>query len=143
MTAARTNIAHQLILVLTARLLSAAACFAAEPMRYVYHPPESAMDKRYEYQWEILRTALERTKDKYGPYLMEPSVFMTEKRQAYEMLNKTGKLSVMYLSTTPQFERDLIPVRIPVDKNLGGYCVFLIRRENQAKFDQVRTLDDV
>jgi ABC-type amino acid transport substrate-binding protein len=49
----------------------------------------------------------------------------------------------MYLSTTPDFERDLIPVRIPVDKNLGGYCVFLIRKEAQATFDRVRTLEDL
>src|SRR5689334_6181002 len=101
----------------------------AQPMRYIHHPPESPLDKRYEYHWEILRTALERTREKYGPYVMETSAEMTEKRQAFEMRNATGKLTVMYLSTLPEFERDLIPVRIPVDKNLGGYCVFLIRKE--------------
>src|SRR4051794_38478070 len=99
--------------------MCAGRVFGAEGMRYVYHPPESSLDKRYEYQWEILRTALERTKGKYGPYTMERSEFMTEQRQAFEMRNATGKLTVMYLSTTPEFERDLVPVRIPVDKNLG------------------------
>ncbi len=113
------------------------------PMRYIYHPPESALDQRYVYHWKILQTALERTTAEYGPYVMEPSVFMTEKRQAFELRNATGKLTVMYLSTTPEFEHDLVPVRIPVDKNLGGYCVFLIRNDRAERFRSVRTLDDL
>ena len=116
---------------------------AAEVMTYRYHPPESSLDVRYLYHWEILKTALEKTRKKYGPYRMVPSEFMTEKRQAYELMNATGKLTVMYLSTTPEFEKKLIPVRIPVDKNLGGYCIFLIRKEDQHKFDTIATLDDL
>ena len=49
----------------------------------------------------------------------------------------------MYLDTTPEFERTLLPVRIPVDKSLVGYRVFLIRREDQERFDAVRSLDDL
>jgi ABC-type amino acid transport substrate-binding protein len=113
------------------------------PMEYIYHPPESALDVRYVYHWEILRTALEKTKDKWGPYRMVPSEFMTERRQAFELKNATGKLTVMYLSTTPEFENTLVPIRIPVDKNLGGYCVFLIRKEDRARFANLRSLDDL
>ena len=112
-------------------------------MTYVYHAPESDLDDRYLYQWEILRTALERTKDKWGPYRMTPSNRMTERRQAFELRHATGRLTVMYLGTTPEFERDLIAVHIPVDKNLGGYGVCLIRKEDQPRFDAVRTLDDL
>jgi ABC-type amino acid transport substrate-binding protein len=113
------------------------------PMEYIYHPPESPNDVRYVYHWEILRTALDRTKDKWGPYRMVPSEFMTERRQAFELKHATGKLTVMYLSTTPDFERTLIPIRIPVDKNLGGYCVFLIRKEDKARFANIQSLDDL
>jgi ABC-type amino acid transport substrate-binding protein len=114
-----------------------------EPMRYVYHGPESPLDKRYLYHWKILETALGRTKEAYGPYVMEPSVAMTEKRQAFELRGATGRLTVMYLSTVPEFERDLVPVRIPVDKNLGGYCVFLIRGDNARLFEAVNSTEDL
>ncbi len=117
--------------------------FADGVMTYIYHPPESALDKRYVYHWEILRTALNKTTEKYGPYRMVPSEFMTEKRQAFELKNATGKLTVMYLSTIPDFEKNLIPIRIPVDKNLGGYCIFLIRKDEQTNFAGVKTLDDL
>jgi len=113
------------------------------PMTYVYHPPESSLDVRYLYHWEILRTALEKTKAKWGPYRMVPSESMSERRQAFELKSASGKLTVMYLSTTPDFERTLIPIRIPVDRNLGGYCIFLIRDGEQARFNAVKSLDDL
>jgi ABC-type amino acid transport substrate-binding protein len=115
----------------------------AGAMRYVYDAPESVHDQRYEYQWEILRTALERTCAKWGDFVLEPAVFMDEKRQTFELMHATGKLTVMYLGTTPEFEKKLTPVRIPVDKNLGGYMVFLIRKGDQAKFAAVNSVEDL
>lgn len=134
---------HRPAFLLALLLVSFAAASRAQVMTYVYHAPESSLDVRYLYHWEILRTALERTTPKWGAYRMVPSGFMTERRQAFELKNATGKLSVMYLSTTPDFEQHLIPIRIPVDKNLGGYCVFLIRRNDQQRFANVRSLDDL
>jgi len=129
------------ILVVVISASSSAA--AAEVMRYVHHPPESSLDVRYNYHWTILRTALEKTKAKWGPYVMVSSEPMSERRQAFELKNATGKITVMYLSTTPDFEKNLIPVRIPVDKNLGGYCVFLIRKGEQQRFAHIRSLEDL
>jgi ABC-type amino acid transport substrate-binding protein len=128
---------------LAALLTSPRAPAAEKAMTYIYHPPESSLDVRYLYHWEILRTALEKTAAKWGPFRMVSSEFMTEKRQAFEMKNATGKLTVMYLSTTPDFEKNLLPIRIPVDKNLGGYCIFLIRNGEQQRFASVQSLDDL
>lgn len=121
----------------------AASCRAENAMVYIYNAPESPLDRRYNYHWEILKTALDKTTDKYGPYRMEASGFMTEKRQAHELKNATGKLTVMYLGTIPDFEKELVPVRIPVDKNLGGYCIFLIRKGEQERFNGVKSLADL
>ena len=112
-------------------------------MTYVFNAPESPLDKRYLYHWEVLRTALEQTTGAFGPFRMVSSEFMTEQRQAFELRNATGKLTVMYLSTTPELERTLIPVRIAVDRNLSGYFVYLIRKENQPAFSSIETVDDL
>jgi hypothetical protein len=116
---------------------------AAGVMVYRYNAPESQLDRRYDYHWKILQTALERTREKWSDYRMEPAVFMSEQRQSFELMNATGKLTVMYLGTTPEFEKRLVPIRIPVDKNLGGYMVFLIRKEDQARFSAITTLDEL
>jgi hypothetical protein len=131
------------VLAILLLIVSAAESYARGVMTYIYDAPESSLDVRYLYHWEILRTALERTTPKWGAYRMVPSGFMTERRQAFELKSATGKLTVMYLSTTPDFEKSLIPIRIPVDKNLGGYCVFLIRADNQRRFASVRSIDDL
>jgi hypothetical protein len=126
-----------------AALALARRAAAVEPMTYLYNAPESDQDVRYEYHWEILRTALERTKAHWGPYRLVASERMTERRQAFELEHATGNLTVMYLSTLPELEQGLVPVRIPVDRNLGGYCVLLIRREDRERFEGVRTVEDL
>lgn len=131
------------VLVALSLSIARSASAADAVMKYVYHPPESSLDVRYLYHWEILRTALEKTAEKWGPWQMVPSEPMTEQRQAFELKRATGKLTVMYLSTTPDFEKTLIPIRIPVDRNLGGYGVFLIRKADQQRFNDIRTLADL
>jgi hypothetical protein len=123
--------------------ISQSASAADAVMKYIFHPPESSLDVRYLYHWEILRTALEKTSAKWGPWQMVPSELMTEQRQAFELKHATGKLTVMYLSTSPDFEKNLTPVRIPVDRNLGGYSVFLIRKDDQKRFDAIRSVSDL
>ena len=112
-------------------------------MRYIYNAPESTSDTRYAYHWKILETALEKTRRDFGSYELVPSRRMTEKRQTFELTNNPGHLTVMYLSTTQELERTLVPVRIPVDRNLGGYCIFLIRKQDRSRFESVKTLDDL
>src|SRR5689334_13212940 len=85
-------------------LLGGVAHAAERAMVYVHNAPESSLDQRYVYQWAILRTALERTKKKWGPYVMQASEPMSEQRQAFELMQASGKLTVMYLGTKPEFE---------------------------------------
>jgi len=53
---------------------------------------------------------------------------------------KQGRLSVMWAGTTLDLERELSPVRIPVLKGLLGYRLFIIRKEDQHRFDRIHTL---
>jgi hypothetical protein len=112
-------------------------------MEYIYNAPESENDKRYNYQWEILKSALERTKNKYGAYKITRAKFMTEKRQFFELKNCTNELTIMCLSATQEFEKNLLPIRIPVDKNLSSYFVFLIRKEDQEKIGKIKQIESV
>ena len=40
----------------------------AEPMRFVYPPPEAAGDERHAYYWQLLEAALAANRDQYGDY---------------------------------------------------------------------------
>src|SRR4051812_18367481 len=65
-----------------------------EEMLYVYNGPESPLDHRYDYHWQVLREALEKTRPKFGSYRMEAAGYMSEDRQVFELQNRTGKLNV-------------------------------------------------
>ena len=147
----RFGVLQQRLAMAAARLLAGAlllaglagTAFAAqtgEPMVYIYHPPESADDHRYEYHWEILKAALEKTRDRFGPYVMRPSPVMNETRQMHELKRNAGVINVVIRDTAPDYEKNLRPIRIPIDKGLLGYRVFLIRAEDQPKFSAVTNI---
>lgn len=127
----------------TARAAAAADSDAdAAPMAYVHAPPESPLDHRYDFEWRVLAEALERTRGTHGPYRIATTQSMTERRQV-EQLQSGGGLTMMFRGTSPEMESMLRPVRIPVDLDLQGYCVLLVRRELAPRFAAVRTLADL
>ena len=112
-------------------------------MHFVYHGPESEHDFRYRYHWEILKTALDLTIKKYGPYTWTSSEIMSETQQLAEMKKSSPKLTVMIRETNLSYEKFLIPVRIPIDKNLIGYRVLLIEKDEQPRLAKVKTLGEL
>jgi ABC-type amino acid transport substrate-binding protein len=111
--------------------------------RFVHNGQESASDLRYTYHWAVLTAALDATRAQYGPYTLESVDFMSEARQAAELALPAGRINAMVLDSTSEMERDFLPVKIPVDKGLLGYRVFLIRAEDQTRFARVKSLDDL
>lgn len=54
-----------------------------------------------------------------------------------------GNLELFWNSSDSQKEEDFIPIRICLYKGLLGNRIFIIHKDNQSKFDQVKTLDDL
>jgi len=59
------------------------------------------------------------------------------------MLQNDKSNFVIWTMTDKEREQQLRPIRIPIFKGLFGYRVLLIRKEEQARFDQVKTVDDL
>jgi hypothetical protein len=133
--------------LLVAGLAPFAAVHGAEDVapqwRFIHNAPETAGDQRYAYHWRVLRAALEITRGKYGDYRLEPGLPMSEKLQVVEMQRPHGSLNTLVLDATQALEETLTPVKIPVDKGLLGYRVFLIRAEDQPRFAGVQSLEQL
>ncbi|WP_420474881.1 hypothetical protein [Noviherbaspirillum sp. ST9] len=96
------------------------------------------------YDYDLLRLALEKTRSVYGPYELRPSdVGMSQARAAEEIHSGSGKVNIFARSTAVEHETRMLPVRIPLDKGLISYRVFLIRGGDQWRFSSIRTLDDL
>jgi hypothetical protein len=110
------------------------------PMVFVHNGVESPADTRYDYHWRVLRAALDATTAQWGPYVLQPAPFMNETRQVAELQKPDGQLNTMVLDSTRELEDKLTPVRLPIDKGLLGYRVFLIRKGDQERLNTVQTL---
>lgn len=56
---------------------------------------------------------------------------------------KSGVISVMWGGTSEEMERDFIPIRIDAYRGLMNHRLFFIRQGDQARFDNIRTLEDL
>ncbi|WP_323503187.1 amino acid ABC transporter substrate-binding protein [Undibacterium sp. CCC2.1] len=112
--------------------------------RVIYPLGEVAHDTRYDDVIEILKTALKKTRSTHGDYLCIPSpVLMPKKRFLIELQQPTHSIDIAWNPTSEALESELTPIRIPLRKGLLGYRIALIRREDQVRFDQVNSIEDL
>ncbi len=125
----------------------AQAASAQEPMRYIYTAPESALDHRLAYYWGLLGAALEASRSTYGPYELRPTQQGMNAARVAASLENTGggpgAISVAVLNSSNARERTLLPVKIPLDKGLTSYRLFLIKQATQEKLDGVQSARDL
>ena len=125
-------------------LLLLCAGAQAEPMRFVYPPPEAAGDERHLYYWQLLDAALAANRDKYGDYRATAyTTAMTFQRSVAEVESGRGAVNIVSRATNPDLEKRLRPIRIPLDKGLLGFRMFLVMPETQARLEKVKTLDEL
>jgi hypothetical protein len=138
-------------------LIVVAGCLAGVPdladsaptMRFVYHsdhappPPGQQPSQRNQYTIDVLRTALDRTRDVYGAYELAPSPAMHEKFRPLALEHGDEGINISVFPSKPGYSDKLIPVRIPIDRGLMGFRILTIRSADQPRFDAIRSADDL
>jgi hypothetical protein len=110
------------------------------------HPAaESSADSRYQYDWAVLKAAMDETVDTFGSYKIQEADEhgMVQKRVDYEMQIPSGAINVFVRATSIDLEKLFLPIRIPVDRGILGYRVFLVRTADLPRFASVRNLYDL
>lgn len=115
----------------------------AAPMQYIYPPPENGADVRMSFYWDILQMALDETQSKWGPYELQPGQKVMTPARAEMQLANSQDISVMARTTSIEREKKLLPIRIPLDKGLTGYRLFLIKGVNQPAFSGIRSTTEL
>ena len=125
-------------------LVLCSSALKAETMSFVYPPPEAAGDERHLYYWQLLDAALASNRDKYGDYATAAYADpMTFQRAAAEVESGSGRVNIVSRATNLYLEKRLRPIRIPHDKGLLGFRMFLVMPETQARLEKVKTLDEL
>ncbi len=138
------HLLRRLAVWLAPLILLLAASSAAAKTVVVYPRAESDSDSRYQYDWAVLRTALEKTRAAFGPFEMRQSkIYMSPARVTVEALVPGSEINLFVRATSLELEQRLRPIRIPVDRGLLGYRVFLVRPADLPRLGTVQTLDDL
>lgn len=123
-----------LVLLLLACLLSLPS--QAQTIRILY---EDGADSIGTYCMGAIRLALEQIDH---DYTIEA---VTGNRSPARVIEdvRAGDLDLLWGSADEKMENTLIPVRIPLYKGLLGHRIFIIHKDNQARFDNIQTLEDI
>jgi len=123
-----------------AGLLAAAGMVAAADT-VVFPAPEDPVDERGDYQFALLRLALEKSRAEVR--LERGTVAMGQRRALAQLAQNDGSIHVLASMTSVERELLLRPVRIPIDKGLNGWRVPLVPATRPDVLKDVRTADDL
>lgn len=98
-----------------------------------------ATDGNGRYAMAMVNLALSKV-DRQYKIQTDPSV-VTQARNIDDVA--TGKSDLLWAATNQEMEDQLLPVRIPLYKGLLGHRIFIINPASQARFDRVRTFEDL
>lgn len=123
---------------------------AQEPLTYTRAPDLytldynfSREDTRDRYTLRLLTAALDASAARYGPYLLRKAKLGMERDRLLREMVKGEMVNLSAQITSQEWERELVPVRIPVDKGLAGYRISLIDGRRQPQFSTIRTLEQL
>ncbi|MEY4588674.1 MAG: hypothetical protein RL497_750 [Pseudomonadota bacterium] len=110
---------------------------AATPEVIVTIPRVTDMDH---YSSKMLQLALEHMDN---PHSIRPDGGSQRTQTRYVEDIIANKVDVMWAATNQDLEDNMLPIRIPLLKGLLGHRIFLIQQNDQAKFDRIKTLEDL
>ncbi len=107
----------------------------AEPKQVIYSWPMSMLsDARGSYPIALLHLAIEKSG---ADYQLVPSGQVMSQHRTLRQLGSSSGLDVVWTMTSPEREKELRPIRIPIDRGLIGWRLLLIHQDNEEKFQQL------
>ncbi len=93
----------------------------AGPLEIVYPGHSSPTDKRVDYYIKLLDLALSKTGIQYE---LRPNQVPMVSPRVFQKMEANDGIDVTWGPTTREFERHLLPIRIPLDKGILGWRLF-------------------
>jgi hypothetical protein len=91
---------------------------------------------------EVLELALAKTVATHGPYRIKLVPVMPITNRLLREI-ELGRVDITWMPYNINAPAQLMPIKIRLLKNLSDHRVFLIRADDQARFSQVKTIEDL
>jgi len=93
---------------------------------------------------KLLALALDKTVSTDGPYKIS---YLNEKYTTHRLIAELSKdthlLNVMWTANSTERQGQIRPIKISILKGLNSYRIFLIRKEDALRFQNIHSLDDL
>lgn len=119
---------------------TAAAPAGASLVRYPQSEAEGHGNNTEHYPVRLLRMALARSGQDYR---LQPSTVMMRQNRALAELKAGRVIDIVWTMASQQRERDLLPIRIPLDMGLIGWRLLLIRARDAARYAAIRRASEL
>lgn len=115
----------------------------AQPTKVVIPHWGANGDQQNTYFYKLLQLAFSETEALYGP--VDLQIYPEDLSSARLMadLKQNVSVDVVWNGTSEQREKDFLPVYVSLLKELNEYRVLLVRKEDQQKFAQIQSLEDL
>jgi hypothetical protein len=94
------------------------------------------------YFYRLLELALRKTDAQWGSVQIKQLPYRPEDKRLRSALMQ-GSVDVLWSPTSVDFERQMLPVRISLLKELNNYRLLLIRKNEQPVFSVIHSIDDL
>jgi len=106
-----------------------------------YNLSAQFIDPKQAYYISLLKLAMDKSEPKYGPYKMTPVEIEMPQSRTIKLVESEQHLDIVWTMTSIAREHHLQAVYIPLLKGLMGYRIGIIRQGDQARFDQVDSIN--
>lgn len=91
----------------------------------------------------LLAEAMKKTQKDFGPYEMHNLGMAPPQIRSFKQLQQSTGVDIYWSMTSPEREKETIPVRIPLFKGLHGYRLLIINKNSQARFKSLTSLEQL
>lgn len=121
-------------------LVFCSVCMPIQARTTVVYPRWDKQDTRQVFFFKMLKLALEKDKNDID---LQASRLLMDQGRALVQLSAGKDVDVVWTMTSKQRESELLPIRIPLDKGLIGWRIFLIKQKDVAAFSKIQSLQDL
>ena len=104
---------------------------------------QSDKDQRVTYKYELLKAALEITREEFGPYRLKVEVFRMNRERALVELIKGEIINLHIAPADLDWEAVALPVRIPIRRGLLDYRLVLAHKDVSQLLSQVKSVAEL
>lgn len=132
------------VLCVGAALLFVPALSMASVTNFVLRPPSSDIDRRYIYESDVFKLALEKTIPEYGDYTLTFSSRMNNLRAIdYIQKNHQDNFFVLLNHDISKSREDLIYIPFPIHLGVVGYRVCFSSPKTRDRMKGISTLEEL